>query len=98
MERRFKTYDTRDMSLLSQWGPDVYADRVATSVDGKLYGVVHAADGPQEAWVFDEAGTSLGTYRLAPTSNAVGDIEVSGDGKRFVSYSNLPTLEFITAP
>jgi hypothetical protein len=92
-------YDTPGMTALSQRGDAThYADSVAVGPDGRLYGVLHTKTGPKEVWVFDEAGTRLGTYLVAPADKYVSQLVVSGDGKRLGVCTNEPKLEFISVP
>ncbi len=95
---RINTYDTRNMSTLPQRGGDAYVDHVAVGLDDRLYAVSHASNGPHVVGVFDDAGSSLATYTVAPAANSVVGLGVSGDGKRFVTLTNLPTLELISTP
>ncbi|AKJ06221.1 fibronectin type III domain protein [Archangium gephyra] len=102
-ERCFEAYDTRDLNKLSTRGKDFSGVLVTVGVDGRLYGVANTWSSSeqttvQDVKVFEDDGTSLGSYRVASKQEAITALGVSGDGKRFVAVSSQKTLDFISSP
>ncbi len=68
--------------------------------DDRFYGACGVWDSPTDVWVYDAAGTNLGSCSVAPVGKPIldGQLKVSGDGKRLVVLTHGPTLDFLSTP
>ena len=97
-------YCTRDdtaTGAVGQLGPDrPYPGNVEVGPDGRIYcGRYSTISSDKDVYVFDSAGTELGSVRLAGTSG-IGLLDrqllISGDGLRVIGLD--PALKIVTAP
>jgi DNA-binding beta-propeller fold protein YncE len=88
-------------AVVVQFGPDrPYPGNVEAGPDGRIYcGRYATTSGDKDVYVFDSAGTELGSVRLAGTSG-IGLLDrqllISGDGLRVIGLD--PALKIVTAP
>ena len=88
-------------AVVVQLGPDrVYPGNVEVGPEGRIYcGRYSTLSTDKDVYVFNSAGTELGSVRLASTSG-IGLLDrqllVSGDGLRVIGLD--PDLEIVTAP
>jgi hypothetical protein len=94
----FNVYDGQTMQLLPSLAADTNPNAVEVGPDNRLYGTARALYGSKDLWVYDSAGISQGSYRLAGYGKGVlaRQLKVSGDGKRFVAITDDPSLKFAT--
>jgi hypothetical protein len=76
-----------------------YPGNVEVGPEGRIYcGRYSTLASEKDVYVFDPAGTQLGTIRLADTSSSLLDrqLAISGDGLRVAGLD--PALKIVAAP